>query len=201
MYRKLETNMKYTNKASLLSRPLVLVIALLTLAAAIVSVLYVRHLPPFQAKNTTHPISAGQATKGEAISASTSSNTSSQSTSKSSSVTTSPGAVKENTAPRADLIAPTGNFVSAHKNVPLNATLSSVCNTSAGAKCKIVFTSGETTKSLPEQTTDLGGSTFWNSWTPSSIGLTSGEWSVQAVATLNDQTKSTSDAMKLEVVQ
>lgn len=102
---------------------------------------------------------------------------------------------------QAAVIAPTGNFVSAHKNVPLDAPLSSVCNTTAGARCVITFTSGNTKKSLPEQPTDRGGTAYWNSWTPKSIGLTPGEWKIQAVATLGEQTKSADDALTLEVTQ
>jgi hypothetical protein len=97
------------------------------------------------------------------------------------------------------LLDPTGNFVSAHKNVPKSASLSSVCNTTSGAECKIVFTNGSTSKSLDPQTTDSNGSSFWNSWSPEDIGLTSGSWQVQAVATLNGQSKTSTDAMKLEI--
>ena len=111
----------------------------------------------------------------------------------------SPGATKQNTAPAAMLVQPTGNFVSAHKNVPVTASLSSVCNTSSGATCQIVFTSGSESHSLPAQTTDLGGSTYWNSWTPESIGLTPGSWTIKAVATLGSDTKSNTDALMLEV--
>jgi hypothetical protein len=106
---------------------------------------------------------------------------------------------KQTKAQASILIEPTGNFVSAHKNVPKSASLSSVCNTTSGAECKIVFTNGSTSKSLDSQTTDSNGSSFWNSWSPESIGLTSGAWQVQAMATLNGQSKTSTDAMKLEI--
>lgn len=99
----------------------------------------------------------------------------------------------------AELKEPFGNFVSAHRNVPADAVLSSVCNTTAGATCQVTFTNGGITKSLPSQQTDLEGSAYWSSWTPQSIGLTSGSWQVKAIASLGDQTKQGSDAMPLEI--
>jgi hypothetical protein len=110
-----------------------------------------------------------------------------------------PNDTKQTNAQVSTLLDPTGNFVSAHKNVPKSASLSSVCNTTSGAECKIVFTNGSTSKSLTSQTTDSNGSTFWNSWSPEDIGLTSGSWQVQAIATLNGQSKTSTDAMKLEI--
>jgi len=98
------------------------------------------------------------------------------------------------------LIAPSGNFVSAHK-VPVNAPIASVCNTSTGATCKITFTSGSVTKSLSAEVADKGGSVYWNSWTPASLGLTPGTWTIQAVATLNGQTQTSNDALPLEISQ
>jgi hypothetical protein len=106
---------------------------------------------------------------------------------------------KKNSNTSTELLAPSGTFVSAHKSVPVNAALSSVCNTSSGANCQITFTSGTTIKSLSSQLTDKGGATYWNSWTPDSIGLTSGKWQVKAVATLNGQTKTSTDALELEI--
>ena len=98
----------------------------------------------------------------------------------------------------AALIAPSGNFVSAHK-VGLNNALASDCTTSSGATCQIIFTKDGVARSLSAQGTDRAGSTYWSSWTPASIGLTSGSWKIQAVATLNDQAKTTDDALVLEV--
>jgi hypothetical protein len=113
--------------------------------------------------------------------------------------TTESNDTKQTSAQASTLLDPTGNFVSAHKNVPKSASLSSVCNTTSGAECKIVFTNGSISKSLDPQTTDSNGSSFWNSWSPEDIGLTSGSWQVQAVATLNGQSKTSTDAMKLEI--
>jgi cytoskeletal protein RodZ len=115
-----------------------------------------------------------------------------------------PGDSKNSTNPTSStvLLVPFGNFVSNHKpgqnNSPLAET--SVCNTSPGASCQIVFTKGGLTKSLPAQTTDRAGSTFWNDWTPTSIGLTTGSWQVQAKATLGSQSKTATDQIPLEIL-
>jgi hypothetical protein len=102
----------------------------------------------------------------------------------------------------ASVITPSGSFVSAHGTsehpVPLSASLASVCNTTPGVSCKITFTSTTgITKSLDAETTDRGGSAYWNSWTPASIGLSAGTWQVKAVATSGSQTKTASYAMDL----
>lgn len=99
------------------------------------------------------------------------------------------------------LLAPSGDFVSAHQ-VTLNTPIVSVCNTTPGAECSIVFTaSNGTQESLRAEHTDSGGSAYWNNWTPSSLGITQGEWKIRAVATLNGQTMTTQDAMNLSVTQ
>lgn len=103
--------------------------------------------------------------------------------------------------PQVSLITPFGNFVSNHtpgqNGTPENET--SVCNTSSGAKCQIIFTSGSDTKTLPAQMTDLAGETFWNNWAPSDIGLTKGSWRITAIASLNGQTKTASDSRELQI--
>lgn len=99
----------------------------------------------------------------------------------------------------ANLIDPSGVFVSAHHSVPADAALSSACNTTVGATCRIEFTSSTTIKSLPTQPTDSGGAVYWNSWTPASIGLTTGTWHVKAIAELGGKTATASDALDLEV--
>jgi hypothetical protein len=123
-----------------------------------------------------------------------------------SSETTQPGDNKSNSTATSttNLITPSGDFVSAHGTsehpIPLSATLASVCNTTPGVSCKITFTAPDgTTKSLSSQLTDRGGSAYWNSWTPASIGLTTGSWQVKAVATSGSQTKTATDAMELVV--
>lgn len=110
-----------------------------------------------------------------------------------------PDSEKRSPATSTALLAPTGTFASAHKSVPINATLSSVCNTTSGAQCRITFTMGGVTKSLDAQTADRVGAVYWNSWTPESIGLTAGQWQITAVATLNGQTATSTDSLALEI--
>ncbi|HKR82361.1 MAG TPA: hypothetical protein VJR27_05195 [Candidatus Saccharimonadales bacterium] len=156
-------------------------------------------------------VSASSDTKGEASSSvakpntsgtsgSSSSNTSGSTSGSGGTSSTSSNGKQEQTQPASGtaLQQPQGNFVSSHVNVPANATEQSVCTTTPGATCVITFTSNGTTKSLPSQATDRGGSAYWT-WTPQSIGLTTGIWTVTASATLNGQTQSTTDATPLKV--
>lgn len=99
------------------------------------------------------------------------------------------------------LLAPFGSFVSNHNPGKDNAAIEqSVCNTSPGAQCYIQFTKGSSTKKLVAQTTDSNGVTIWD-WQIKSAGLSAGSWQVTAVASLNGQTRSTPDPIKLEVGQ
>lgn len=100
----------------------------------------------------------------------------------------------------ATLVAPTGNSVSDH-NVTSSQTVESVCTTTVGATCQITFTNqGSSIISLPPETINSGGSAYWT-WTPSSIGLTDGNWKIQQKATLGSQTEATTDPLSLEVSQ
>lgn len=94
-------------------------------------------------------------------------------------------------------IVPNGNFVSNHGSpaYPAGAE-TSACNTTPGASCYIEFVNGNDTKTLDSQITDSNGSTIWN-WDASSFP--SGTWQITAVATLNGQTKTASDATSLVI--
>jgi hypothetical protein len=98
--------------------------------------------------------------------------------------------------------APNGVFVSNHhpnlSGSPAPNQINSVCTTTSGASCTIVFTNGSVIKSLPPETTDSGGSAYWT-WKLQDIGLTEGTWKVQAKATLGSQTKTANDLMDLVV--
>lgn len=100
------------------------------------------------------------------------------------------------------LTKPQGVFISNHfpnlSGSPAPNQINSVCTTTSGAKCTIVFTKSDVTKSLPAQMTDSGGSTYWT-WTLQDIGLTAGTWHVEAKATLGSQTKTTDDLRDLVV--
>jgi hypothetical protein len=98
------------------------------------------------------------------------------------------------------LVAPYGIFVSNHKPGQNNSNtkISSQCITAPGAKCHISLTQNNIVKTLPEKTADSNGSVFWD-WDIKEAGLTGGQWTIMATATLGDQTKSTLDQVVLEV--
>ncbi len=100
------------------------------------------------------------------------------------------------------LVAPTGNFVSNHRpnlsGSPAPNSMTSVCNTSPSASCRITFANGSTTKALPDQTTDAGGATYWY-WKLQDIGLTAGSWKITATSSLGGNSLSSTDPASLEV--
>lgn len=151
------------------------------------------HKPAVEEPSVT---SASQETKGEP---SSSNGTNSTKTQSDASQNTSPGDNKATPSSTTNLVAPAGTFVSNHRpSLSANDGQSSNCTTSAGATCQITFTKDGATKSLAAQTTDRAGTTYW-SWKPQDIGLSVGTWKIQAVATLNGQTKTADDALNLEI--
>jgi hypothetical protein len=148
------------------------------------------------------PVAAtGPETKGE-VTKTTSSNTPVTNGTKGSNTTNPPGSTT--VVQQADLTAPTGVFVSDHhpnlSGSPAPNTMTSDCTTTPKATCQISFTMNGVTKSLPAQTTDAQGATYWN-WTLQKIGLSSGTWTIQATATLNGSSQSATDARDLVVAQ
>lgn len=137
-----------------------------------------------------------QYTKGEASQPVNSSKTSGQ-------TANSPNSTKTGGS-STSLLAPTGNFISNHRpnlsGSPAPSSMSSVCNTTPGASCKISFTKGDSVKSLPSQVTDAGGATYWF-WNLEDIGLTSGNWSISATSSVGDSSKTTTDPRTLVVSQ
>jgi len=114
-----------------------------------------------------------------------------------------PGDTKSNSGGEeaTTLIAPYGDFISNHHPGANGSPLTevSVCNTTPGASCQIFFTKGGIVRSLPEESTDRGGTAYWNKWTLEQYGLTAGSWQVKAVASLGNQTEATIDPLLLEV--
>jgi hypothetical protein len=107
-----------------------------------------------------------------------------------------------NTAIVGNLITPSGSFVSNH-HASISGTHGpnqeqSVCNTSPGAYCDIIFTNGDQSKSLGKKVADESGNSYWN-WSIPSIGLTQGSWQISATASASQQTKSSTDSLNLEV--
>lgn len=114
------------------------------------------------------------------------------------------GAQKSDENTVVTLLDPSGDFVSNHhpnlSNSPAPNVMTSVCTSTPGATCVITFTKGSITKSLDQQTTDSGGSAYWN-WKLQDIGLTEGSWKIKATAKLGSQVKTAEDALTLEVAE
>ncbi|HVX48155.1 MAG TPA: hypothetical protein VHA05_02245 [Candidatus Saccharimonadales bacterium] len=105
-------------------------------------------------------------------------------------------------ASTASLQKPYGTFVSNHHpnlgGSPAPSTEQSVCYTAPGASCHIEFTKGSLVKKLPAETADSSGSVTWN-WDIKQAGLSTGSWTIKAVASLNGKTMSAQDDLNLEV--
>lgn len=95
------------------------------------------------------------------------------------------------------LTAPSGTFVNLY-SASADTQMNSICSTTIGATCQIIFTKGSLSLALPAKTTDNNGVTTWG-WTPQQIGLTSGKWHITAKAILASQTKTT-DNGPLELI-
>jgi hypothetical protein len=95
------------------------------------------------------------------------------------------------------LTAPSGTFVNLY-NASADTQMNSICDTTSGATCQIIFTKGSLSIALPAKTTDNYGGATW-AWTPGQIGLGNGSWHVTAKATLGSQAKTT-DNGSLELV-
>lgn len=90
-----------------------------------------------------------------------------------------------------------GNFVSSHE-VGRDSRMASSCVTSPGVKCTITFIKDGVNKSLNEQVTDREGAAYWE-WTPKQIGLSAGEWKIEARAWNDSNSKTAPDALTLKV--
>ena len=100
-----------------------------------------------------------------------------------------------------DVLAPSGNFVSSHSislSDPRFLKLESVCTTSPGATCGIVFKKDGITKTLETKTANSNGAVTWY-WSPQEAGLSVGSWQIIATAQIGNSTKSSTDLQSLEV--
>lgn len=190
--------MPYQNNKhhNLISAKAVLLILLVGVVVALMAfAAYSRFLAPKPKPTTASPY-----TKGTSPTPNASTNNTPTSSNSNSSGTDTKGNGGTSTT---TLLAPSGVFVSSHHtSLSSSAAESSVCNTTPGATCVIRFTntSSGTVKELRSQETDAGGATYWN-WKLSDIGLSAGEWKVEAVASLGAQTKTAADALNLEITQ
>lgn len=202
--------MKKIRLLNLLNRPYIFIWIALLLIGGLCVVYRETHLFRKQS-NTT--LTADTYTKGQPTSTGSTAGQSTSSKGSSIQNTVPPsevGGSKDNTSSgnssnsNTQLIKPTGNFVSDHhpnlSGSPAPNTMTSVCTTTPGATCQISFINGTITKTLPDQTTDAGGSAYWN-WKLQDLGLTAGSWQIKTTATLNGQSQTAIDAMNLEISQ
>lgn len=196
---------KRTKKAPFYKKPsLIALAALLVLTGVIVLAtlehkgvinLFGHRYPGLATQPTTPNRTAGPSTKGEQPTP-TDQNT----------PTPTPPSDESNKVPSNEPAGPfkepSGTFVSNHhpnlSGSPSPNEIQSTCVTTSGATCTIVFSKDGVTKQLPVQNTDKEGAAYW-SWKLQDIGLTTGTWKVQAKAVLGSQTKTTNDALDLEV--
>ncbi len=190
----LELRYGMIKKSKKIKIPYIIALAVLLLIAG--------SLITYHLTNKTKPIpTVNQYTKGQQ----SQSNGKSSSSGSSTSTTNSPSSTSSaKSAGNIPLVAPTGNFVSDHhpnlSGSPAPNTMTSVCNTSPGASCRISFTNGSTTKSLADQVTDAGGVTYWY-WKLQDIGLTAGNWTITATSSSGGKSLSATDPMPLVVTQ
>lgn len=174
-------------------------LALLALAAVVLAVLEITDTTHFfhTKKAVSGTIPTASTSKGKKLVGKTSSNNSGASVPSSDLITT-----KYSASTAGPLVEPTGTFVSNHR-VSLSASPDqkkeqSTCNTTPGASCYIRIVKSSVTRTLAAQTADSTGAVIW-SWDIDNSGLTEGSWEVTAVATLNGQTKTATDPIRLEV--
>jgi hypothetical protein len=194
---------KSTRKPTTRKKYLLIFVAVLVLAAIVMTILeltnttYIFHKKSVPAiiptASTSHTKSSAKTSNEKSVTPSATA----ISTPQSSKVASSAGGSSNSTTV---LAQPYGDLVSNHEpgQNGSNTDEVSTCNTTAGASCYIQFTNtanNQTTK-LPVQTTGDDGSTTW-SWNANI--LSSGKWQVTAVASLNGQTKSVTDPTQLEI--
>lgn len=99
----------------------------------------------------------------------------------------------------AALAAPYGTFLSNHNpdlsGSPYPNQEVSVCSTTPGASCTIIFTMDGTTRTLPSQTVDSSGSTSWSWKVTADAGFAVGTWQATVEASLNGETKTAHDTL------
>lgn len=110
--------------------------------------------------------------------------------------------IKSTIDPSITPAAPSGSFVSNHhpnlSGSPAPNTMSSSCNTTPNAYCKITFSQSGTTKELPTKQSDNLGNTYWE-WRISDLGLGTGDWVIVAIAINGELTTKTTDSLVLNI--
>ena len=86
------------------------------------------------------------------------------------------------------LPAPTGQLLNLHTiSLSADPAMESACQTTTNASCEIQLTQGSITKTVGPKSTDSSGIALID-WKAQALGLTTGQWTVRAVATQNGQT-------------
>ncbi|HKU19074.1 MAG TPA: hypothetical protein VJP80_07465 [Candidatus Saccharimonadales bacterium] len=189
--------------------PLLIGVALVALVVVMVAL---------EATNTTHLFHSAPVAKTATIPTTQQSPSSSKDKSSSSSSSSSSNSTTDNVAGSANKgdgdtgngtpttqsgdppETPSGTFISNHtpslSGSPYPSQEQSVCNTTPGASCQIVFTKDDLTRSLPTQTTNSDGSALWT-WDVNAAGFTEGTWNATVTATLNGKTATATDTLKV----
>lgn len=195
---------KRSKKINTKKRKLIIIVVIIILLIGVMAILELTNTTHFFHKSNT----------GSSTITTPTPTTTSKSTSENKTVNPSTGSVTNNsvtgansstktsapTSTSATLTAPYGSFVSNHKpgQNGSNTQEQSTCLTTPGATCYIQFTNGSIVKTLAVGTADSDGAVYWN-WDVSSAGFTTGSWQIEAIASLNGQTMSTSDQIPLVV--
>ncbi|MCL4357663.1 hypothetical protein M1512_02075 [Patescibacteria group bacterium] len=96
------------------------------------------------------------------------------------------------------LETPYGQFVS-NNSPSMGSYEESECETTPGASCYIDFVSSSgKTISLQTETTNSQGVAAWSWYVSSQMGFGPGTWNIQAIASLNGQTKTASSTMNVQ---
>jgi hypothetical protein len=171
--------------------------ALIIILLASLEITGVTHLAHKSSIPPVIPVSDNSGGSNDSQSSQTTTDTQQQSSTKSNSSSNSSSQSLNQSLP---LYAPYGDFVSNHhpgdKSAPTSEV--SVCNTTPGATCYIKFTNGATSTALPAKKTSSDGSAIWR-WDIKDANLTSGDWVITAVATLNGETKTATDQLSLTI--
>lgn len=187
-------------KKGIFSRPLTFVVLIVVVGLSVVAVL--------ELTNTTyvfHTRKAVSSTIPSEVSTESAPDTSDTSETTPESLppeTTPPPPTEKTTAPPTsgqELLTPSGSFASNHRpSLKDSPDEESVCITTPGATCTIMFIKDGVTKTLESKKTNTDGIVIWN-WDIKSAGFVTGVWQITAIATLDGQTKNSNDLQPLEV--
>lgn len=195
-----------TSRFKRLRRPVPIAIGVVLLLVIIVGILELTNTTYFfhdkEAISSTIPADSPDSTPSSDDSTDSASDTpapSAASPTTSANTSKTPGTTPNSGPPQ----TPTGNFVSNHQPSLGNkdggsSALESLCVTSPGATCKIIFTRNGVTKTLEEKSVGSDGFVLWT-WDVNQAGFVEGSWEITAISTLNGVTSTSKDPLNMEV--